>query len=143
MGHIPNLPLSEFKGKSRIGNYGDKMMEGDYHVGQIMDALKQLGVDEQHPGSCSRPTTVHPAKPLANTATEGTPDMGNSLGPFRGELGEATEGSIRTLLLHPLAGPRETEHNLLRDVLDHGLLSHSSRAIIGAKVPDRSPYRRR
>ena len=25
----------------------------------------------------------------------GTPDMGNS-GPFRGELGEATEGSIRT-----------------------------------------------
>ena len=26
---------------------------------------------------------------------QGTPDMGNS-GPFRGELGEATEGSIRT-----------------------------------------------
>ena len=30
MGHIPNLPSSQFKGKSRIGNYGDKMMEGDY-----------------------------------------------------------------------------------------------------------------
>jgi arylsulfatase len=26
---------------------------------------------------------------------QGSPDMGNS-GPFRGELGEATEGSIRT-----------------------------------------------
>ena len=26
---------------------------------------------------------------------QGTPDMGNS-GPFRGELGEATEGAIRT-----------------------------------------------
>ena len=30
MGHAPNLPSKEFAGKSRIGNYGDKMMEGDY-----------------------------------------------------------------------------------------------------------------
>ena len=27
MGHAPNLPSAPFKGKSRIGNYGDKMME--------------------------------------------------------------------------------------------------------------------
>ena len=40
MGHIPNLPSKEFAGKSRIGNYGDKLMEGDHHVGQILDALK-------------------------------------------------------------------------------------------------------
>ena len=33
-----------FKGKSRIGNYGDKLMEGDYHVGQILDALKNMGI---------------------------------------------------------------------------------------------------
>jgi len=39
MGHIPNLPSTEFKGKSRIGDYGDKLMEGDYHVGQILDTL--------------------------------------------------------------------------------------------------------
>jgi arylsulfatase len=31
MGHFPNLPSQQFKGKSRIGNYGDKLMEGDYH----------------------------------------------------------------------------------------------------------------
>jgi Sulfatase len=46
MGHAPNLPSTEFKGKSRIGNYGDKLMEGDHHVGQILDALKELGVDD-------------------------------------------------------------------------------------------------
>ena len=46
MGHAPDLPSKQFEGKSRIGNYGDKMMEGDYHVGEIMDALKQLGVDD-------------------------------------------------------------------------------------------------
>ena len=46
MGHAPNLPSQQFKGKSRIGNYGDKMMEGDFHVGQILDTLKELGVED-------------------------------------------------------------------------------------------------
>ena len=94
MGHFPNLPSKEFKGKSRTGNYGDKLMEGDYHVGQVLDSLKQLGIDDN--------TIVVFASdngPQGQTAREhgnqGTPDMGNS-GPFRGELGEVTEGAIRT-----------------------------------------------
>ena len=93
-GTFPNLPSQQFKGKSRIGNYGDKMMEGDYHVGQILDTLKELGIDDN--------TIVVFASdngPYGEAAREfgnqGTPDMGNS-GPFRGELGEATEGAIRT-----------------------------------------------
>ncbi|KRQ14662.1 arylsulfatase [Bradyrhizobium manausense] len=94
MGHVPNLPSAQFKGKSRIGNYGDKIMEGDYHVGQILDTLKELGVDDS--------TIVVFASdngPFGQAGREfgndGTPDMGNS-GPFRGELGEVTEGAIRT-----------------------------------------------
>ena len=94
MGHAPNLPSDQFKGKSRIGNYGDKLMEGDYHVGRILDALKELGVDDN--------TIVVFASdngPFGEAAREfgnnGTPDMG-SAGPFRGELGEVTEGAIRT-----------------------------------------------
>src|SRR6266568_839209 len=94
MGHFPNLPSQQFRGQSRIGQYGDKLMEGDYHVGQILDTLKELGVDEN--------TLVVFASdngPQGETVREmgnqGTPDMGNS-GPFRGELAEATEGSIRT-----------------------------------------------
>ena len=46
MGHSPNYPSSQFKGKSRIGDYRDKMMEGDFHVGEILDALKELGIDD-------------------------------------------------------------------------------------------------
>ena len=94
MGHFPNLPSAQFKGKSRIGNYGDKLMEGDYHVGQIMDTLRELGVDDN-----TILVFASDNGPQGETAREmgnqGTPDMGNS-GPFRGELGEATEGSIRT-----------------------------------------------
>lgn len=94
MGHVPNLPSAQFKGKSRIGNYGDKVMEGDYHVGEILDAIKELGIDEG--------TIVVFASdngPFGQAGREfgndGTPDMG-SPGPFRGELGEVTEGAIRT-----------------------------------------------
>jgi arylsulfatase A-like enzyme len=94
MGHVPNLPSQQFKEKSRIGDYGDKLMEGDYHVGQILDTLKELDVDDN--------TIVVFASdngPYGQAAREfgnqGTPDMG-SPGPFRGELGEVTEGSIRT-----------------------------------------------
>src|SRR5437588_8375229 len=94
MAHFPNLPSKEFAGKSQIGQFGDKLMEGEYHVGQILDTLKELGADEN--------TLVVFASdngPQGETVREmgnqGTPDMGNS-GPFRGELGEATEGSIRT-----------------------------------------------
>ena len=97
MGHFPNLPSKQFAGKSRIGQFGDKLMEGDHHVGQIIDTLKQLGIDDD--------TLVVFASdngPQGETAREmgnqGTPDMGNS-GPFRGELGEATEGSIRTFCI--------------------------------------------
>lgn len=46
MGHGPNLPSKQFAGKSRIGQYGDKMMEGDYHVGQVLDALKELKIED-------------------------------------------------------------------------------------------------
>jgi Sulfatase len=42
MGHEPNVPSKEFAGKSRIGNYGSKLIAGDYHVGQRLDALKEL-----------------------------------------------------------------------------------------------------
>src|SRR5271167_540599 len=94
MGHFPNYPSKQFAGKSRIGNYGDKMMEGDYHVGQVLDALKDLKIDDNTIlvfASDNGPSGWI-GRELGNL---GSPDMG-SPGPFRGELGEATEGSIRT-----------------------------------------------
>jgi arylsulfatase len=94
MGHFPNLPSQQFRGKSRIGQYGDKLMEGDHHVGQILDTLKELGVDENTLVVFASDNGPQ-GETVRDMGNQGTPDMGNS-GPFRGELGEATEGSIRT-----------------------------------------------
>ncbi len=94
MGHIPNLPSKQFLGKSRIGQYGDKLMEGDYHVGQVLDAIKEIGIEND--------TIVVFASDNGPTDQGGmgygnlaSPDMGNA-GPFRGNIGDAFEGSIRT-----------------------------------------------
>jgi arylsulfatase len=136
MGHAPNLPSSQFKGKSRIGNYGDKMMEGDYHVGQIMDALKDLGVENNTilVFASDNGPWGEDAREFGN---QGTPDMGNS-GPFRGELGEVTEGSIRTFCFirwpgHVKAG---TTSYAMFSIMD---FFPTFANVIGAKMPSGRP----
>jgi arylsulfatase A len=46
MPHVPLHVSEKFKGKSKSGLYGDVMMEIDWSVGQVMDALKAVGVDK-------------------------------------------------------------------------------------------------
>jgi arylsulfatase A len=41
--HTPILPADEFKGKSGIGPYGDFVLQCDYTVGRIIDALERTG----------------------------------------------------------------------------------------------------
>jgi arylsulfatase A-like enzyme len=136
MGHVPNLPSEQFKGKSRIGNYGDKMMEGDYHVGRILDTLKELGADNNtivvfasDNGPCGEA-----AREFGN---QGTPDMGSS-GPFRGELGEVTEGSIRTAAIIRWPGhikPDTTSYAMFSIMDFMPTFAH----ILGSKLPTERP----
>jgi arylsulfatase len=136
MGHFPNLPSKQFAGKSRIGQYGDMLMEGDHQVGQILDTLKELGVDDN--------TLVVFASdngPQGETTREmgnqGTPDMGNS-GPFRGELGEATEGAIRTFCFVRWPGRVKpgTSSYAMFSIMD---FMPTFARIIGAKMPTDRP----
>ena len=136
MGHFPNLPAKQFAGKSRIGQFGDKLMEGDYHVGQILDALKELGVDNN-----TLLVFASDNGPQGETAREmgnqGTPDMGNS-GPFRGELGEATEGSIRTFCFVRWPGKVQpgTSSYAMFSIMD---FMPTFAKIIGSKMPTDRP----
>lgn len=42
--HTPILPLKEFQGKSGTNGYGDFVQQVDWHVGQVMEALKRNGI---------------------------------------------------------------------------------------------------
>lgn len=44
--HVPLFASKDFIGKSKRGLYGDVLMEIDHGVGQIMQALKETGLDE-------------------------------------------------------------------------------------------------
>jgi len=46
MPHVPIAASNKFKGKSEQGRYGDVMMEIDWSVGQIMEALTKNGLAE-------------------------------------------------------------------------------------------------
>ena len=91
--HFPNLPSKRFEGQSRIGQFGDSLMEGDAIVGRMLDALDELGLEND--------TIVvfasdnGPDGPAVRAFGGDMPDMGSS-GPYRGALGDVSEGSIRT-----------------------------------------------
>jgi arylsulfatase len=46
MPHVPLAVSDKFKGKSEQGMYGDVIMEIDWSVGQVMQALKEAGVED-------------------------------------------------------------------------------------------------
>jgi arylsulfatase A-like enzyme len=42
--HVPRMPATEFKGKSKLGYRGDAILEMDHTVGVILRALKERGL---------------------------------------------------------------------------------------------------
>jgi len=89
--HFPNDVGPEFAGKSGAGKYGDSVVELDYRTGQVLDAIQESGIEDN--------TIVIFISDNGPTSTGGGIDelyVGDP-GPFRGELGDAYEGSIRTV----------------------------------------------
>ena len=44
--HTPIVPDSRFLGKTEVGRYGDFVYEMDYHLGRLMQSLKDKGLDQ-------------------------------------------------------------------------------------------------
>jgi arylsulfatase A-like enzyme len=44
--HMPTLPNPEFAGKTGNGDWADCLAEMDYRTGQIIDAIKQAGIED-------------------------------------------------------------------------------------------------
>jgi arylsulfatase A-like enzyme len=87
--HHPYLPHPEFEGRSGNGRFADVMVEHDHRVGQVLDAIEQAGIADDT---------------LVIYASDNGPDSADYpevsfAGPFRGYLGSAYEGSIRTPML--------------------------------------------
>lgn len=126
--HYPNLPSHEFLGKSRIGNYGDCVMELDHNVGRVLDAVSAAGIDEE--------TIVIFISDNGPTTTSTLPEelyMG-SAGPWRGELGDPWEGSIRTV--GAIRWPSRIQPSVSNEMFSIMDFLPTLGRIIGADVPD-------
>jgi len=82
--HIWTRLKKESEGKTGLGIYPDGMVEHDGHVGQILDKLKELGLDEN---TIVMYSTDNGAEKFS------WPDGGQS--PFRGEKATNWEGGYR------------------------------------------------
>jgi len=87
--HHPTLPHPDFKGRSGNGDFSDAIIEHDHRVGQVLDAIDRAGLAD---------------RTLVIYASDNGPDSADYprvsfAGPFRGYLGSAYEGSIRTPML--------------------------------------------
>jgi arylsulfatase len=128
--HYPIRTAPEFVGKSRIGPYGDAIMELDYRTGQVLDAIKAAGVEDN--------TIVLWLSDNAAAPTAGPSDtrMGFN-GPFRGELGDALEGSIRTVGM--IKWPGKIEPRVSNEMVSVHDWFRTLAGLIGAKVPTDRP----
>jgi arylsulfatase A-like enzyme len=107
--HLPTIPRAEFKGKSGQGEWADCLLELDADFASIVDAVKELGVDD-------------------NTIIVFSGDNGpEELEPWRGHPGffdgsyfTGMEGSLRTpcLVRYPGRVPSGRQSNEIVHITD-------------------------
>ncbi len=124
MVHVPLYVSSKFAGKSGAGLFGDVVMEVDWSVGQILDTLNEVGVDD---------------KTLVIFTTDNGPwlsygDHAGSAAPHREGKGTAWEGGIRvpTLMRWPTKIPAGTTCDELACTVD---ILPTVASMIGAELP--------
>ncbi len=128
--HYPIRTAAEFEGKSRIGSYGDAIMELDYRTGQVLDAIKTSGVENN--------TIVLWLSDNAAAPTAGPSDTRSGFnGPFRGELGDALEGSIRTVGM--IKWPGKIAPRVSNEMMSVHDWFPTLAGFIGGKVPNDRP----
>jgi arylsulfatase A len=121
--HFPIYPGEAFQGKSNNGIYGDWVEEVDWSVGQVLDAVRELGLSEN--------TLV-----VFTSDNGGTPRGVNA--PLRGYKGSTWEGGMRepTIAWWPGKIPAGTETDAVTSMMD--ILPTFVKLAGGSPPPDRT-----
>lgn len=125
MVHVPLFVSDKFRGKSGQGLFGDVVMEVDWSVGQVLDALARCGIDDR--------TLVLFTSDNGPWLSYG--EHAGSAGPLREGKGTEFEGGIRepTIARWPGHVPAGTECREFAATID--VLPTVAR-LIGAKLPE-------
>jgi len=129
--HTPILPNAEWQGKSRLGKYGDYVMETDWAVGQVLAALDKAGVAGN--------TLVMFTSDNGCSRAAGIPEMEAKghypSAQFRGSKSDIWDGGHRIPFLVRWPGTIKADSHSEQIVCLSDLLATCA-DIFGAKLPD-------
>ena len=96
MPHVPQYASPAFEGKSKDGLYGDAVEEIDWSTGQVLDALRELGIAERTLVifTSDNGAVLRQARPNPKARFPGRTFGGRNT-PLRGGKGSTYEGGIR------------------------------------------------
>ena len=125
--HMPTLPNLEFAGRTGNGDWADCLAEMDYRTGQILDSIKEAGIEND--------TLVIFA---SDNGPEATHPWEGDNGPWRGTYFTAMEGSLRApfIIRWPGRVPAGRVNNEMVHIVD--LFTTRARAG-GAEIPKDRP----
>lgn len=114
--HTPITPNEQWLGKSGIGHYGDFVMETDWVVGQVLEALDKNGIAENTLVIFSTDNGCSPAAKIPDLHAQGHFPNGN----LRGHKADIYEGGHRvpTLAIWPKVIKAGTETARLTTLAD-------------------------
>ena len=105
--HVWTRLAPKWEGSTGYGLYADGLNEHDHHVGQLLDKLDELGIDDN---------TIVIYSTDNGSQTNSFPDGGSE--PFRGEKGSTWEGGFRVPALIRWPGVVK-EGTVINDIFSH------------------------
>jgi arylsulfatase A-like enzyme len=129
--HTPIIPTKEWQGKSGLGQYGDFVMQTDWALGQVMDALDQAGIADTTLLIFTSDNGCSPAAGVANLEQQGHFPSAH----LRGYKSDIWDGGHRIPFIARWPGVTKpnskcTQLTCLTDMLA------TCAAILGEKLPD-------
>jgi arylsulfatase len=125
--HFPTLPNPQFVGATGLGDFPDAIAEMDANVGEILDAVDDLGIADD--------TIV---VFTSDNGPEGTWPWQGSSGPWRGTYFTHMEGSLRVPFI--IRWPGRVPAGRVSNEIVHQVDTYSTfAAIAGAAVPQDRP----
>lgn len=134
--HYPVVPAPEFRGKSGAGEYGDFVVQTDWTVGRVLEALQRAGAADD----TLVVFTSDNGPEITGEVNPGAYDRARrfrhySMGPLRGAKRDAWEGGHRVPFLARWPG-RIPAGTVSDETVCHVDFIATVAAILGAKLPD-------
>jgi arylsulfatase len=121
--HMPVLPHTDFKGKTRNGNFADVLAQTDAYIGKLLDEVDKLGIAEN---------TIFIF--TADNSAEFTVPYHGFTGPWRGTYVTGLEGSLRVPFI--IRWPGKVPAGVVNNEIVHEMdLFPTFARIAGGKVP--------